>query len=63
MQEPLYDNEKLKQDKEYVLRKLGVSEKEFEEIMNLPAKSHYDYKSNEKLLKMLRKIYTKFAGH
>lgn len=63
MNEPLYAPADLKKDKEYVLRKLGLSEKEFEQLMNLPIKSHYDYKSNEWLLKGLRMVYTKISGN
>ena len=62
MKEPLYTSENLKKDKEYVLRKLGFSEEEFEQLMKLPIKSHYDYKSNEKFLKSLRTIYNKIFG-
>src|SRR3989344_4820944 len=62
MKEPLYTSENLKKDKEYVLRRLGFSEEEFEQLMKLPIKSHYDYKSNEKFLKSLRTIYNKIFG-
>jgi N-acetyl sugar amidotransferase len=46
---PLYKPADLKADKEYVLKKLGLSEEEFEAIMQLPVKKHQEYKSDKKL--------------
>lgn len=43
MQTPPYDPELLKVDKEFVLKKLGLSEQEFDTIMKLPVKSHWDF--------------------
>ena len=40
---PMYDEQMFKQDYEFVLKKLGLTELEFQDIMNKPAKSHYDY--------------------
>lgn len=45
MKLPIYDKDKLKEDKEYVLKKLGLTEKEFDEIMKQPIKAHTDYPS------------------
>jgi N-acetyl sugar amidotransferase len=49
LQKPLYNSTELKTDKEYVLKKLGLSEDAFETIMNLPVKKHQEYKSDRKL--------------
>lgn len=57
MTKPLYPEEELKKDKEYVLKKFGLSEEEFEKIMDQKPKSHYDYKSNDKFLRNLRATY------
>ena len=57
LKKPLYNDEDLKNDKNYVLNKFGLNEKEFEVIMNSPVKSHYDYKSSDKVLRNIRKIY------
>lgn len=43
LEEPIYDTELLKIDKEFVIKKLELSEKEFEKYMNLPIRSHYDF--------------------
>jgi N-acetyl sugar amidotransferase len=46
---PIYDPEQLVADKEYVLKKFGLSEMEFEEIMKLPVRQHSEFKSDKKL--------------
>lgn len=45
LQKPSYDPEELKRDKAYVLKKLGLTEGEFEELMALPIRSHTDFPS------------------
>ncbi len=42
-----YPKALLEQDKEYVIKKLGLTEAEFEAIMKLPPKTHKDYPSND----------------
>jgi N-acetyl sugar amidotransferase len=42
---PPYDNKELALEKKFVLKKLGFSTDEFNEIMKSPRKSHLDYKS------------------
>jgi N-acetyl sugar amidotransferase len=53
------------QDREYVIKKLGLTEDEFEAIMNLPRKTFWDYPSYAKLMqgpvyKGTRKVYRAF---
>lgn len=43
MKNPPYDVSILKVDKEFVLKKLGLSEQDFQSIMNLPVRSHWDF--------------------
>jgi hypothetical protein len=44
---PVYSNTRdLNEDKGFVLKKLGLTEKEFEEIMTLPNRTYRDYPSN-----------------
>ena len=57
-----YPAEMLKSDKEYVIKKLGLTNEEFEEIMNSPVKSYKDYPNDEKRLKAIYKIYYKLKG-
>ena len=56
MKKPLYDPEELQNDREYVLKKLGLSEEEFDEIMNLPIKSHLDYPNSQWIYKQVSRI-------
>ena len=62
LQKPPYEPKELHNDMEYVINKLGFSKDEFEEIMQLPIKSHTDYPSDERILRYLDpliKIYEK----
>lgn len=62
--EPLYTDDELKVEKEFVLGKLGFSEEEFEELMALPVKSNLEFKTNkskQRIYKGLRKALRKFT--
>jgi N-acetyl sugar amidotransferase len=57
-----YPSDLQEQDREYVIKKLGLTEESFEAIMNLPKKTFWDYDSYAKLTqtkmyKGARKIY------
>ncbi len=62
MQKSPYSPADLKKDKEYFLKKLGLTEDEFERIMKLPVKSHLDYKSDHMWRKPLMRVYKMFGG-
>lgn len=62
LEKPLYPEEELKSDKEYVLKKLGLSESEFDAIMQMPPRKHSDFKSDLKWKKMYMDILTKTAS-
>jgi N-acetyl sugar amidotransferase len=53
LEKPLYDLIKLKEDKEYFVKKLDINEKEFEKIMSLPIRPHSYYPSYEGMHKRL----------
>ena len=38
-----------KADREYVIKKFGLDEREFEDIMNLPLRTYWDYPSYGRL--------------
>ena len=57
--EPLYDPQELRYDTEYVIKKLGFSETEFEKIMNEKPIHHLHYKSDEWLMNIFRWIKNK----
>lgn len=52
--EPARSKKENELDREYVVKKLGISESEFAEIMALPAKTYKDYPSYDPLLSRLR---------
>lgn len=61
LKKPLYDPVQLRADKEYVLKKFGLSAQEFEKIMQLPVQHHSDFKSDRKLKAMYMNMLVKTA--
>lgn len=56
LQLPLYSEEDLEIEKLYVLKKLGLTTKEFDELMSAPIRQHKDFKTEEKLWKNYFKL-------
>ena len=54
--DPYPTEEMMKTDKEYVLKKLGLTEDEFEVIISLPLKTFRDYPSNYWLFQVMIKL-------
>jgi len=55
LQQPLYKTkEEMYNDKEYFIKKMGLSKNEFNEIMNEKRKEHFDYKSYNKMIEKLK---------
>jgi len=50
------DYPQLEEDKKIVFQRLGFSEEEFEAIMNLPIRSHKDFKSDEWIFSLIRRF-------
>lgn len=48
-----YSEAQMMGDKEYILKKLDISEKQWDEIMKAPNKTEADYANNQKLLRIL----------
>lgn len=63
MQKPLYNPIDLEQEKLYVLKKLGFSEKQWEEIMQTPAVPHTAFNSEIKLFEKVVKIRRVVRGY
>jgi N-acetyl sugar amidotransferase len=59
MKKPLYDPAELKADKEYVLKKFGISEEAFQNIMDTPPRSHHDFKSDLELKRRYMRLLEK----
>jgi N-acetyl sugar amidotransferase len=65
LNESTYSTQLQEDDKSYIIKKFGMSEAEFEEIMNLPVKSFCDYSSYASLQQlwfspMVRWLYRKY---
>jgi N-acetyl sugar amidotransferase len=66
LDKPIYDADQLKIDYEFVLKKFGFTPQEFETIMKLPRRSHYDFDYEMPIdvrypiLKPFKKMYRKF---
>lgn len=54
--EPPSPPDVLKQDYEFVIKKLGISAEEFETYMDLPEKSYLDYPNDDKIMEYLVKF-------
>jgi len=52
-----YTIEKSNREKEYIAKKLGVSQAEFEKILELPSKYYTDYPNDEKFLSFVYDTY------
>ena len=57
-----YEADLLAQDKQFVFKKLGISEVEFEEIMDLDVKSFKDYPNNFKKIGNIKKLVNKLRS-
>jgi N-acetyl sugar amidotransferase len=53
---PPAPKEMLEQDRDYVIKKLGLSEDEFESILKAPNKTYADYPNNESLWKRFNSV-------
>ena len=56
LKRPLYKESELVADKEYVIKKLGFIEKEFDEIMNKAPVPHDNYPNNYVFAQKIKKI-------
>ncbi|HEU4608946.1 MAG TPA: hypothetical protein VFS31_12610, partial [Chitinophagaceae bacterium] len=63
LKKPVYDPDQFKVDYDFVLKKLGLSEAEFQAIMDTPRRSHYDFDyempidQRYPLLKPIKQLY------
>ena len=56
IEKPPYPIDDIEADRQYIIKKLGISDKDFEIIMSSPAKTHHNYPNNEKLFVKMRGI-------
>lgn len=62
MQNPPYPLEKADEDRKYVIKKLSMTDEEFDAILKAPIKSYKDYPNDEKLIKFVYSLYYKLKG-
>ena len=66
LQNPTYPEDLQLSDREYAIKKFGLSESEFDAVMNLPPKSYWDYPRNDVnekwWYKALRAVYRKIGA-
>lgn len=56
LEKPLYDETELKEDKRFIAKKLGISNEEFERVLNMPAHDYTDFRNNEVKYQRVKKI-------
>ena len=56
LNKPLYDEKELKEDKEYIAKKLGVSNEEFEKILQMPSHKYSDFPNMTEKYNRMKKI-------
>lgn len=54
LDEPIYDEDLLRQDKIFVMKKFKLSEDEFDKLMQLPVKSYKDYPNSAKTVEKIK---------
>ena len=62
LKKPTADSKMITEDKEYVIKKLGISEEEFEEIMSRAPKTILDYPNNHSLEIRFRRLLNKMRS-
>ncbi len=62
LEKPIYDEDLLRQDFEYVLKKFGLTDNQFREILNLPTKLAQDYPSHFFLFHRLQRYKNVFRA-
>ena len=55
-QEPVYPQDKLLEDREYVIKKLAITEERFEQIMRAPPRTFLEYPTHYHLLEQVKKV-------
>lgn len=56
LDKPLYDEKELKEDKEYIAKKLGVSNEEFEQILQMPSHKYSDFSNMAEKYNRMKKV-------
>jgi N-acetyl sugar amidotransferase len=60
LREPIYNEDDMDREKNYIAKKLGISREELNSIVELPGKYYFEYPNDEKKLSFIYKIYRKY---
>ncbi|MHB0952140.1 MAG: N-acetyl sugar amidotransferase [Allorhizobium sp.] len=63
MKEPVYPEKMLQDDREYTIKKLGISEEDFENIMRAPRKTFEDYPNSHGIFEFAKKLVNATRRH
>ena len=63
LQRPAIDDDQLAEDKAFVTKKLGLTESNFNDIMNAPRKTFWDYPSDERDISKTFKYHILWKGY
>jgi N-acetyl sugar amidotransferase len=62
MQEPVYPEQGLAEDRTYVVKKLGLTETQFDELMALPARTFLDYPNSYARIERAKRVLRRVRG-
>jgi len=59
LEQPLYDDRELEEDKQFIAKKLSLDLKAFNDLLELPNRDYTGYPNQEKILGMFRAFKSK----
>lgn len=62
LKKPLYSELELNADIEYITKKLGIRQEEFEQILQMPSHNYSDFPNMEKKYKLIKKIQNSISS-
>lgn len=63
LEQPPFNEAEVARDTEYIAKKLGLTIREFEEILARPPKNYMDYPNDQRLLECIYSVYRKYFTH
>ncbi|MFY0640151.1 MAG: N-acetyl sugar amidotransferase [Bermanella sp.] len=62
LEQPLYNDQELEEDKRFIAKKLGLELRDFNALLELPNKEYSDYPNQEKILKAFRLLKSRIVS-
>jgi N-acetyl sugar amidotransferase len=63
LEEPVYPENLLIEDRDYAVKKLGLTAGEFEEVMAAPCKTYLDYRTSDQLFELAKRMLRPKRGY